>query len=53
MSNDLILKINMCYKGVSREFEKFMRCRGKWISYPLPEGYEPFYRSCSGRITMY
>jgi hypothetical protein len=23
-SSDLILKMNMCYKGVSRELEKFM-----------------------------
>jgi hypothetical protein len=38
MSSGFIFKINRCYKGVSRELEKFMWRRGKWISYPLPEG---------------
>jgi hypothetical protein len=37
-SSGLILKMNMCYNGVGREHEKFMWRRGKWISYPLPEG---------------
>jgi hypothetical protein len=34
----LILKMNMCCNGVSRELEKFVWLRGKLISYPLPEG---------------
>jgi hypothetical protein len=52
MSSGLILKMNMCYKGVSRELKKFTWWRGKWISCPLPEEYNAFYRPYSGRITM-
>jgi hypothetical protein len=34
----ILLKINNCCKGVSRELKKFTWWRGKWISYPLLEG---------------
>jgi hypothetical protein len=37
-SSGMMLKVNRCYKGVSIELEKFMWSRGKWVSYPLPEG---------------
>jgi hypothetical protein len=36
------LKMNRCYKGVSRELKKFTWLRGKWISFPHPEGWGPF-----------
>jgi hypothetical protein len=41
-SSGLIWKMNRCYKGVSREFEKFTWRRGKWISYPCLKGRGPF-----------
>jgi hypothetical protein len=30
--------MNKCYKGMSKELEKFTWWRGKWVSHPLPEG---------------
>jgi hypothetical protein len=37
-SSGLILKINRCYKGVSKRLRCSHGEKGKWISYPLPEG---------------
>jgi hypothetical protein len=35
MSNYLILKMNKCYKGVSRELEKFTWLKGEMNLVPL------------------
>jgi hypothetical protein len=42
MSSGLILKMNRCYKGVTRELKKFTWWRGKWISCPYLKSTMPF-----------
>jgi hypothetical protein len=50
-SSNLILKMNMCYKGCAKSSRSLHGEGGKWISSLLPKGYGAFHRSCSGRIT--
>jgi hypothetical protein len=51
MSSGLILKMNKCYKGMSREHKKFMWWRGKWIPYRYLKSRWPFIdRAVAGKL---
>jgi hypothetical protein len=53
MSSGLVLKMDMCYKGVSRELEKFMWWKGEnGPRTPCLKGRGAFYRPLRGPLIV-